>query len=769
MRKTQSTKRRRISPRAVRRSLNQGQAFSRDRLALETLEPRQMLSGTPAAATFYVVDDSAANISYHYAADGTSQGSATLNVGDAAPRGVASAVGANQTWVIDANRNVYVYDTGGALAGSWSAGSLASNATPEGIATDGNDIWVVDSKSDKVFRYAGAASRLSGSQSAASSFGLNSSDTNPKDIVTDGAALWTVDDGSKTDKVFKYSLTGSLLGSWTIDSANKAPTGITLESENVSDIWITDSGTDSVFRYTAAASRTSGSQNAAANFHVANGNSQGIAVAHSWVRQLGSAGADTGGGVWADSQGNVYMAGNTSGSLGGPNAGDADSFLAKYDAAGNLKWTKQLGTSAYDVSDGPAVDGQGNVFIPGITAGSLGGPNAGLNDAFVAKYDADGNLQWTRQLGTAGDEAAVGSAADAAGNVYISGFTNGNLAGTNAGNYDIFVAKYDANGNLQWTKQLGTSAYENSRGAAVDSLGNVYVSGYTAGSLGGPNAGSYDAFLAKYDSAGNLQWVKQTGTTGVDGIRGVSTDQLGNIYVGGFTSGSLGGPNAGGYDAFVAKFDAAGNLQWTKQLGTSAEDQETGVSADGLGNVYISGYTYGSLGGPNAGDRDAFLAEYDAAGNLVWLKQFGTSAYDESRGVSADGLGNVYSAGFTYGSLGGANAGYWDAMLIKFSSRSATAGANLATVKTVSPQLSARGSTGSGSIQNSAVAGATNIQSSTDAAQKLSLLQAVCKSEISKAPASQFSTSCHAVDAAITEGIGRKWSELLDEVLKSVS
>ena len=391
------------------------------------------------------------------------------------------------------------------------------------------------------------------------------------------------------------------------------------------------------------------------------------AVSLEWVRQLGSVSGDTGGGVSADGQGNVYMAGNTYGSLGGPNAGDADSFVAKYDVAGNLQWTKQLGTSAYDVSDGPAVDGLGNVFIPGITAGSLGGPNAGLNDAFVAKFDAGGNLQWTRQLGTAGDEASVGCSADSEGNVYISGFTNGDLAGTNAGNYDAFVAKYDANGNLRWTKQLGTSAYENSRGVSVDGLGNVYVSGWTAGSLGGPNAGEYDTFLTKYDADGNLQWTKQLGTTGTDEPRGVSADILGNVYVAGFTTGSLGGPNAGGYDAFVAKYDADGNPQWTKQLGTSAEERETGVSADGLGNVYISGYTYGSLGGANAGDRDAFLAEYDAVGNLVWIKQIGTSAYDENRGVSADGHGNVYSAGFTYGSLGGPNAGYWDAFLAKYS------------------------------------------------------------------------------------------------------
>ena len=101
-----------------------------------------------------------------------------------------------------------------------------------------------------------------------------------------------------------------------------------------------------------------------------------------------------------------------------------------------------------------------------------------------------------------------------------------------------------------------------------------------------------------------------------DESNGVSADGLGNVYISGFTSGSLGGPNAGGTDAFVSKYDAAGTLQWTRQLGTSADDVSYGVSADGLGNVYISGCTGGSLGGPNAGGNDAFVSKYDAAGTL---------------------------------------------------------------------------------------------------------------------------------------------------------
>ena len=104
---------------------------------------------------------------------------------------------------------MYVYNTSGTLQGSWAAGTLSSTATVEGIATNGTDVWIVDAKSDKVYRYTGAASRLSGSQTAYSSFNLNSGNTSPKDIVTDGTSLWVIND-STTDKVFKYSVAGSL-------------------------------------------------------------------------------------------------------------------------------------------------------------------------------------------------------------------------------------------------------------------------------------------------------------------------------------------------------------------------------------------------------------------------------------------------------------------------------------------------------------------------------------------------------------------------------
>jgi hypothetical protein len=229
---------------------------------------------------FYVVGGGASHNTYQYAVSGGALGNNALGSGNTAPRGVATTAAGTTEWVVDANKTVYVYSTGGPLLGSWSAGGLSSSATLTGITTNGTDVWLVDSYADKVYKYAGAASRLSGSQNAASSFSLaagKNGNANPQDLVTDGTSFWVVD-GSKL-KVFKYTLSGSSLGSWAIDPANAHPTGITINPSNVSDVWIVDSGTLKVYQYVGAAGRTSGSQNAAATFALAAGdaNPQGIA------------------------------------------------------------------------------------------------------------------------------------------------------------------------------------------------------------------------------------------------------------------------------------------------------------------------------------------------------------------------------------------------------------------------------------------------------------------------------------------------------------
>jgi len=279
------------------------------------------------------------------------------------------------------------------------------------------------------------------------------------------------------------------------------------------------------------------------------------------------------------------------------------------------RWVRLLGTSDFDYGLGIAADSSGNIYVAGHTTGNLdGNMNNGSQDASVSKYDSDGTRQWTELLGTPINEIGYGIAVDSSSNIYVTGETFGNLDGnTNAGGSDIFVSKYDSNGTKQWTELLGTSSDDSSNGITVDSSGNIYVTGYTGGDLdGNTNAGSseiYDIFVSKYDSDGNRQWTELLGTSSNEIGYGIAVDSSGNIYVTGETYGNLdGNTNAGGSEIFVTKYDSNGTKQWTELLGTSSSDRGKGIAIDLSGNIYVTGYTAGNLeGNTNAGYADIFI------------------------------------------------------------------------------------------------------------------------------------------------------------------
>jgi len=341
-----------------------------------------------------------------------------------------------------------------------------------------------------------------------------------------------------------------------------------------------------------------------------------------------------------------------------PNGSANTNYNLSVSAPPVLEWTRQLGTSGYEEAYAIAVDSAGNVYITGETSGNLGGTNAGSNDVWLAKYDNSGNQQWIRQFGTSQSDYSYGVAVDSAGNVYLTGDTLGNLGGTSAGSRDAWVAKYNSSGTQQWIRQLGTSQSDSSYGVAVDSAGNVYLTGGTSGNLGGTNAGNSDAWVAKYNSSGTQQWIRQLGTSQSDSSYGVAVDSAGNVYLTGDTLGNLGGTNAGSRDAWVAKYNSSGNQLWIRQFGTSQYDSTSGLAVDKFGNVYITGDTKGNLGGTYAGvDSDAYVAKFSSSGTQQWIQQFGTSLYDYPYGIAVDRFNNVYVAGGTDGSLGGTSAG----------------------------------------------------------------------------------------------------------------
>ena len=403
-----------------------------------------------------------------------------------------------------------------------------------------------------------------------------------------------------------------------------------------------------------------------------------------WIHQLGTSAHDESYGVATDADGNVFISGDTTGNLDGQtNAGGADAFLSKYDASGGAPiWTRLLGTSENDYNRRVATDPSGNVLIGGRTFGDLEGSNAGLDDAFVSKYDASGNPlppNWPHQHGTSGNDGSYDVATDASGNVFITGGTGEHLFSPGkAGNTDVFVVKYNDSGTVWEGHQLGTGDTDAGFGVVAAPDGNVFITGTSNGSFGGDSAGDYDAFVMKLDTTTwDILWSRQLGTSGLEESHALALDADGNIYITGWTTGDLdpsdGEPNAGGRDAFISKYDPlSGSTDpiWTRQLGTSGTDESYGVAVDGAGNVFISGWTEGDLDGQkNAGGPDVFLSMIDTSGNVLWTRLLGTSSGDKSMGVAVDAAGNVFISGYTYGSLPGyINAGGTDAFVAKYES-----------------------------------------------------------------------------------------------------
>jgi hypothetical protein len=226
--------------------------------------------------------------------------------------------------------------------------------------------------------------------------------------------------------------------------------------------------------------------------------------------------------------------------------------------------------------------------------------------ATPAAAAVDGAHLWTRQFGTTQGDWVLGVAVDATG-VYAAGSTYGNLQGTNKGDHDGFIRKYNHNGTLLWTRQFGTTQSDIVRGVAVDDTG-VYTAGLTSGSLKGTSKGENDGFIRKYNHNGKLLWTRQFGTTQWDHVNGVAVDATG-VYVAGHTYGNLQGANKGEYDGFVRKYNHNGKLLWTRQFGTTQSDYISGVAVDDTG-VYAGGDTYGSLQGTNKKQEDGFVRKY---------------------------------------------------------------------------------------------------------------------------------------------------------------
>jgi beta-propeller repeat-containing protein len=374
----------------------------------------------------------------------------------------------------------------------------------------------------------------------------------------------------------------------------------------------------------------------------------------------------------ADSSGNIYFAGIAYGDItSDSDTSEADIFLTKYDSSGNRLWLRQLGTDETDYVQDIAVSTSDAIYIAGYTDGELeADATQDGSDIFVMKYDSTGTRQWVKQLGTGGVDHCWGMALDASDNVYLIGDTTGVITGTDVNNdrgIDLILIKLNAAGTQEWTRQLGsddmittnTPAKSYGVSVSIDGSGDIVIGGNTNDTIGGDRIGETDIFLAKYNSSGTQIWSKQIGTAYIDYVEEVGTAANGNIYFTGYSYGTV----DASYDysdyseshtyseLFLFKFDSFGQQVWVNQYGTAAFDRGNALVLDSSENIYIAGNTNGDLTSDNYGSYDYFIMKIDSGGTLAWAIQNGSEYYDTVDGITLGTGDSVCITGRTYGEL----------------------------------------------------------------------------------------------------------------------
>lgn len=442
-----------------------------------------------------------------------------------------------------------------------------------------------------------------------------------------------------------------------------------------------------------------------------------------WVKKISGPGADSGNSVTLDPLGNVYLTGSfrNSAAIGNTlltGAGGQDMFVALFDTTGALVKARRAGGAEDDPGQAVATDGAGSVFVAGSHAapaafGTNSLTTAGGRDAFLTRlnfFDAQALPQITTQPQSQtvmlGSNVVLNVGAISSlpvtyrwrlNGVNLNGatsnsFRTNNTQPANLGDYSVVISNsagavtsltatvaQEITPDFWWLRRTGSTGDDQALAVAVDAPNNaVYVAGLFTGTNPGlsnlVSSGNTDAFLARYDTSGNLVWARRGGGTLADAAQAVAVDRAGNVLVAGyfysFTAGfgsftltNKSSPVASFSDLFLAKYDSAGNLLWVRQGGGTSNpnlvnrnDAATALVADAADNIYLTGsyhtvVDFGSLQLTNLNATNFFVAKYDGAGNPLWARTTSGTNTSQGNGICLDAATNVYVTGFHLGSL----------------------------------------------------------------------------------------------------------------------
>jgi len=414
---------------------------------------------------------------------------------------------------------------------------------------------------------------------------------------------------------------------------------------------------------------------------------------------LGGSTTDAGSLVAVDSVGDIYITGYTNsmdlpvsvGAYSSSTTGGTDMFVAKLYSSGTaLAFCTYIGGNGEDFPSGLAFDSFGNVYIAGrtsstnfpTTVGAYTTALAGGTDGFITKINATGTgLLYSTYLGGNVFDQINGLAVDADGNAYVVGYTassnfpvmSSSYKPVSGGGQDGFITKINTTGTaLLYSTYMGGSGTDFITAVAINTSGNVFVTGYTDSSNFPTTLGAYstvkvgnnDIFITKLNHEGTaLVYSTLLGGTGNDKAVTIDVDDLENAYVAGYTASSdfpiTAGAYAthlmGGLDFIVAKMNSTGSaLEYSTYLGGKGNDVVCSIAVDSNRNAFITGYTYSSnfpminSYQTLAGSADAFLTKISSSGNLIFSTLVGGSGADISSGLALDLEGNAYITGYTY-------------------------------------------------------------------------------------------------------------------------
>ena len=296
-------------------------------------------------------------------------------------------------------------------------------------------------------------------------------------------------------------------------------------------------------------------------------------------------------------------------------------------------WGKQFGSDRDERIRNLIIDSSDNIYVFGKTNGKVGKENFGKYDGFVVKVDSNANTIWSIQIGSKGEDDLFNAAIDGLGNLYVTGYIGVDAKNTSLPNMDILVVKINSSGEIVWQKQYGTDVADFGGNIAVDTNGDIYVIGSTTGVMCDTSKGKTDCIILHLDNEGNQLNALQFGTSTDEQGYGITIGTDSNIYVCGTTEGNMAAENAGKSDIFWAVFSKALKQQKVKQFGTEKFDCAAHIKTDNKNNVYIAGSTDWVLDPKQKLNGDCFLQKWNGKGEICWTEQFGTDNWDGINGL----------------------------------------------------------------------------------------------------------------------------------------